>query len=36
VKILTLRKENMNLKQSLLLNDETKRRLELVADVAEI
>jgi hypothetical protein len=30
------RKENMYLKQNMQLNDETRRRLELLAEVAEI
>jgi hypothetical protein len=33
---LTLWKENMHLKQRLQLNDEAKRSLELLAEVAEI
>jgi hypothetical protein len=36
VQNLTLRKENKYLKQKMQLNDESKRRLELLAEVAEI
>jgi hypothetical protein len=36
VKNLTLRKENRYLKQKMKLNDEARRRLELLAEVAEI
>jgi hypothetical protein len=36
VQNLTLRKENMYLKQRMQLNDEARRRLELLAEVAEI
>jgi hypothetical protein len=36
VQNLTLRKENMYLKQKMQLNDEARRRLELLAEVAEI
>jgi hypothetical protein len=36
VQNLTLRKENMHLKKKMQLNDEARRRLELLAEVAEI
>jgi hypothetical protein len=36
VQNLTLRKENMYLKQKMQLNDEARRWLELLAEVAEI
>jgi hypothetical protein len=36
VKNMTLIKENMYLKQKMKINDEARRRLELLANVAEI